>query len=425
MGVNVKGGVWLVRELEDGRYESLVSDAGSEKIRFSSTEQPSILSIGGSIHDGVSFSFGGKYLICFPDGTASFSSENLGAWENLALISYETFQWFLSADKQGWFDCITEEKISFQSFRKQDALTYMDCGAFSYRLSGRPGPVIVSGEQSTQAFIFDSFQRRRNIVRYNPLVYFCVFGDDEYYQCCALALTSLRRFGLYEGDVFIVADRDSNETLSFFPEDVHRNTHIVQASDADHLFERYKIFEHRIDGYSPVLYLDTDIIISSDINGIIKKAAFQDGFHLYREAAGEADLIKVTQWDVIANWWGAWMIGREGEIGDLSFWRATSGIMLFSDLPATHRMFETVCRVGKLTRRHEIDWFGDQPVLNYVATQTEMVDIELLKDKSLNSAYVDHFMSNRARFLMHISMGVGEGKKKFPIMKELFDTLSA
>jgi len=133
--------------------------------------------------------------------------------------------------------------------------------------------------------------------------------------------------------------------------------------------------------------------------------------------------IDESEWDIGTNWFGGWMFARNSEIGTLPFWKATSGIMIFSDHGETKKIFDMICSVGRLTRQHEIDRFGDQPVMNYVTTQNENVNISVLDNKSLNSGNVEHFLSNPERILMHVSLGVGYGNKKLPIMESLFEKI--
>lgn len=424
LGLNVKGGLWLIRETISGSYEYLVRDGVDGALCFSATLPPLLIEIGGSSEDGICLKSSGKILCCQPSGTAQFTATKARGWENLGLIARDSLDWFMNTTVEQWFEWESGNPVIFKRFRKEGANTYLDAEGLSYRLSGRPGPMILGSASPNRITILDSFRRRVDVVRFNPVIYFCVFGSDDYYECCQIAVTSLRRFGRYTGDIIIIADRTPEQVLSILPDDVRDRVLVRPVSGHEPLFERYKVFDHPISEYLPVMYLDTDIVVADDIRPLLKQAATRPGLHMYREAHEPLDDIKDTRWDIDANWWGSWMIGRSDSLADLPFWRATSGIMIFNDLHLIQSLFENVCMMARLTRRHEIDWFGDQPILNYLATQMEIIDISLLNGKSVNSAHADHFMARRKRFLMHVSIGVGKGYKKLPIMQELLRRLS-
>jgi len=115
------------------------------------------------------------------------------------------------------------------------------------------------------------------------------------------------------------------------------------------------------------------------------------------------------------------MLGFGSELGAQPFLRATSGIMMFNDHDATQRIFTNILKVAVLTRHYETDRFGDQPIMNYAAIQSESVDIEMLRGKSLNGSLPVLMMEDTQAILKHVSLGVGMGHEKLDIMNELFD----
>lgn len=419
----VKGGVWFLRENSSNKLEALVACHQEENFEFSYRKQPITINIGGSIEDGISFNYCDFNLSSGHDGKVGFNTKNLFSWENFALISKETFFWIKNAKKEVWIDCQTGKEVFFKGFEKKDRETFADFNFDIYNISGRPGPLLLAAKGENDVLIFDSFKRKRIISKLNPLVYFCVFGKDEYYKCAALAVASLKKFGLYSGKILLISDRSPEETLEFISPEFRDNVEVKFCSGESPIFERYKIYDHEIENYSPVIYLDTDIITGGNINNIIKDVLCSRQFCLYREANEPLKKINETEWVIGNNWHGAWMFGRNGEIGELDFWKATSGIMMFTDHQETRKIFEMICFVGRITRREEIDWFGDQPVMNYVLTQNENINISVLEGKSLNSGAVEQFLSNPDRILMHISLGVGYGSEKLPIMTSLFEEL--
>ena len=271
--LNVKGGAWLVSFSKNMHSRFLVWKENSYV--FSNEGEPATFQIGGSNQDGISLVFDGNYLSCVPDGSVNFNARCSDKWESLALISAKTLKWFENTQEEKWFDVLTGSRFSFKGFKKEATKTYIDCGTASYRLSGRPGPIVASGSQRNRVTIFDSFQRSRNAFLYNPLVYFCVFGDDYYYSCCVVAIISLRRFGKYSGDIIVICDKNESDFLSLLPPDV--SVRVIVKTDfcstkMDMIFKRYSIFDFGVEKYYPILYLDTDIIVSDDINYLIFNA---------------------------------------------------------------------------------------------------------------------------------------------------------
>jgi len=419
----VKGGVWFLRKKSSIEFEALVNDGIKESFRFSSTEEPIIINLGGSTQDGISFNLSDFNLAADPKGNASFATKNFLSWENFALLAWDTFIWLQEAQKETWIESTTGKEVFFKNFDKINSETYIDCNFDIYNLSGRPGPLLLKDSNKNRVLIFDSFKRKKSFNKLNPLVYFCVFGSDKYYKCAALSIISLRKFGSYSGKILLISDRPQEETLKFLPVEFQSNIEIQRTSGNSPIFERYNIYDHNIEQYSPIIYLDTDIIVGGNINEIIKDALCSEQFCLYREVNYTVKTINESEWDIGSNWFGGWMFARNSEMGSLPFWRATSGIMIFSDHHETKQIFDMICSVGRLTRRCEIDQFGDQPVMNYVVTQNENINISVLDGKSLNSGDVGHFLSNPERILMHISLGVGYGDKKLPIMEDLFEKI--
>ncbi|GAN53310.1 glycosyltransferase family protein [Tanticharoenia sakaeratensis] len=417
----VEGGAWFLRRNRFGRLEAMISDGVAESPVFSEAGTPLVIGLGGSPHDAISFHSSSLNLSAMPDGTAAFTQSHVLPWESYALIAFETFDWLRRASDESWHETSSRQRVLFDGFRKREAHTFVACGPVEYRLSGRPGPILGQGARDNEVEIFGSFERRRSFIRIEPVVYFCVFGSDQYYKCMALAVTSLRLFGQYNGDIIIIADRDERTTLSYILNPYTRNVRVESPTSHSPLYERYHIFSRNIRKYCPVIYLDIDIIVSGDISSLVIDAACDPGLHLYREDRADICSFNDTESETALNWHGGWMLGFGSELGAQPFLRATSGIMMFNDHDATQRIFTNILKVAALTRRYETDRFGDQPIMNYAAIQSESVDIEMLRGKSLNGSHPVLMMEDTHAILKHVSLGVGMGHEKLDIMNELFD----
>lgn len=400
----------------------LISDGIKEEICFSEYHDGILVNTISTTCDGIGFQSSGLNMICLPDGDISFKSKNILNWETYGVISDSALTYFTNKNSDRWIETKSLKFIKFSGFERKDGKTTIDCHAFKIRLSGRPGPVLIKNSETTY-FLYESFSESRTLRKYNPLIYLSVSGKDSYFECLRIAVNSIFKFGKYTGKVAIISDREEKEINYLFDNDAKNNIIYFKNSGNDPLFERYKIFEHDISDFSPILYLDADIVVSDDINKFLKNTPDNKSVNLYRERNKEIINIDQQPHHPPENWWGMWMFGQDGEIGKTPFYCATSGIILFNNEKRVSDLFSLIENTSKITRKNMIKHFGDQPFLNYCASQSGMLDIRYLTGKSINGSSMNILMNDPKRFLKHVSLGVGKSESKQVIMREIYNKL--
>ena len=86
------------------------------------------------------------------------------------------------------------------------------------------------------------------------------------FQCLGWLLQSLAEFGNYSGEVAIFSDRPAEQTSGYVPRPLKDKVKVK--APAGGFAARYAISEQDMSVYSPVLYLDTDVIVNTDINPV-------------------------------------------------------------------------------------------------------------------------------------------------------------
>lgn len=98
------------------------------------------------------------------------------------------------------------------------------------------------------------------------LVYFVAVGDDVYFEQAYAAIYTLRRYGGYEGDVAVITDRPEKVTWDVKVFDVRPVAPRKEDTPATAYGMNCKALLNRFlhpEMYSFVLFLDTDILVTS------------------------------------------------------------------------------------------------------------------------------------------------------------------
>jgi hypothetical protein len=124
------------------------------------------------------------------------------------------------------------------------------------------------------------------------LVYYLLYGDDiKYFNMLKLSILTLVKNGNYKGDILIITDNINDRIKEI---DIDNNVYVMVSNMNDFngtksLF-RYYIFNFEfIDNYDKILYIDTDVLISKDINHIfsINKGEFNFSIETYKKGLND------------------------------------------------------------------------------------------------------------------------------------------
>ncbi|CDX36458.1 hypothetical protein MPLSOD_270098 [Mesorhizobium sp. SOD10] len=221
---------------------------------------------------------------------------------------------------------------------------------------------------------------------FRPLVYTVAFGDNTYFECLNIMLTSLLEFGDFNGNIAIVSDRKAEEIRPYIPRQYRSRIHFESVTHIN-ICQRYIISSHIFNDYSPIMYLDTDVVVDADIESILRDVLEADGVCVTTESSGYPELASSKIADVIdsrriGNWFGLELCRADPECAQRFLPCANSGIIGYKDAEFFRPVGAQVARLCQdPTNRELIRWFGDQPILNYVLVRTQTADTEPLDNR--------------------------------------------
>jgi hypothetical protein len=265
------------------------------------------------------------------------------------------------------------------------------------------------------------------LARYRPLIYFAVYGPDRYFACLSLALQSIFRHGAFDGTVCIASDRGRDEVAPFVPDAfagrwIHRDI----TADAG-LFARYDCLDWGLEAFSPVLYMDTDVIINAPLAPLLTPLAGSRRVHagtsdrLAPHLAGKAWRAHASD---LADWFGNWLFGNDPRLADQPFAMGGSGIIGFATMGDAQLAFDTVRALRRHVRPELLAYFGDQPLFNYALHVLGCGNFTTLETCIDLARHIGECGEAR-RGLMHFHAGVGNVEVKHEAMLHYMARLDA
>jgi hypothetical protein len=256
------------------------------------------------------------------------------------------------------------------------------------------------------------------LARYRPLIYFAVYGPERYFECLALALQSMAAHGGFDGTLCIASDRGRDGVSRFVPEAfagrwLHRET----SAEAG-LFARYECIGWALEAFSPLLYLDADVIINAPLTPLLTRLAASRRLHV-STSNRFAPHLTGHPWRAhasdLADWFGNWLFGHDPRLADLPFAMGGSGTIGFSTVGDARLAFDTVRALRRSVRYELVEYFGDQPLFNYALHVLGCGEFAAL-DAFLDFARHAGECGEARRGLMHFHAGVGNVDVKHEAM---------
>jgi hypothetical protein len=255
--------------------------------------------------------------------------------------------------------------------------------------------------------------------RFRPLIYFAAYGGNLYYECLRLALQSLAEHGAFDGTLCIAADRPRGAVRRLVPGAFEgRWLHRETTADAG-LFARYDIDGWGLEGYSPILYLDADVIINAPLTPLLTllsgsgrvHAGTSNFFvpHLAGRPYGDHD-------PDLADWFGAFLFGHDPRLAGRPFAMGGSGTIGFATVADARLAFDTVRALRRSVSPERLAKYGDQPLFNYALHTLDCGDFTTL-DPFIELARDASECSTARRGLMHFHAGVGNVRVKHESMR--------
>jgi hypothetical protein len=258
-----------------------------------------------------------------------------------------------------------------------------------------------------------------HLARFRPLIYFTIYGGDLYYACLRIALRSLADHGAFDGTVCIAADRPRGAVRRLVPEAfagrwLHRET-----TAAAGLFARFDCDQWGLEGFSPILYMDVDVVIDAPLTPLLTRIAGSARLHVgtsnhfVPQLAGRP----YTDYDSdLADWFGHWLFGHDPRLAQVPFAMGGSGTIGFATIADARLAFDLVRVLRRRVRLELVEYFGDQPLFNYALHALGCGDFAAL-DPFIELARDAGECSGARRGIMHFHAGVGNAQVKLDAMR--------
>jgi hypothetical protein len=255
--------------------------------------------------------------------------------------------------------------------------------------------------------------------RFRPLIYFATYGGDIYDACLRLALQSLADHGDFDGTLCIATDRPRGAVRRLIPRAFDgRWLHREITADAG-LFARYDADAWGLEGFSPLLYMDADVIINAPLAPLLTALAGSRRLHV----ATNNDVVPhlagrpyAEHEAEVANWFGAFLFGHDPRLAQAPFAMGNSGTIGFATIADARLAFDAVRALRRSVCPELVATYGDQPLFNYALHTLGCGDFTTL-DRFIELARHTGECSSERRGLVHFHAGVGNVRVKLESMR--------
>jgi hypothetical protein len=216
-------------------------------------------------------------------------------------------------------------------------------------------------------------------------------------------LASLLEFGCFKGNIAVISDQPPEKIIPYIPIEYRSRVHFEIVPSMD-VFQRYLISSPIFDNYSPIIYLDTDIVVDADINSTLRDILRADGICVTTESSSYPELASSKIANVIdsrriGNWFGLELCRADPECAQKLLPCANSGIIGYKNADFFRPIGAQVAALCQdHTNRELTRWFGDQPVLNYVLVRTQTADTASLSNRCKFVSEWDQFSGESSGF---------------------------
>jgi hypothetical protein len=208
------------------------------------------------------------------------------------------------------------------------------------------------------------------IVRFDPLIAFVLFGGGAWAEQLRVAADSLVRFGGYDGPVLVIGDQPADVVRGLLPPGLRDKLavrHVPGGDAADYQGARMLLGElpEALDR-QPVIYADTDVVFDAPILPILRRLALQRSMTAQQEERSPLPHAGPTG--------GALFAEDPAPVAGLNGFN--SGLLGFPNLREHGRVLRASRRA--LTAHAALfgrdDPWADQPMINYIARKLEAFD---------------------------------------------------
>lgn len=242
------------------------------------------------------------------------------------------------------------------------------------------------------------------------LIYMCVFHQESYIQLLKLLITSISLKGNTKDDILIITSPSFKPLIEKELESFQMNFQYYLL-DFHTLFEagcaRLNIFNYEhIDKYDKILYLDTDILIHSDMNVLFTL----DSEKMYTLEEG----------NIGHEYWGGQFFNFNQYDRNISAF--TSGILLFKNCESIKSLFLSIQRHINyyVSKNATVPICLDQPFIVYNSITQNKYDNQVLKQYAENNPSIV-----TSKIIYHFPGGPGAYASKFMKMTNFWKKMNA
>lgn len=244
------------------------------------------------------------------------------------------------------------------------------------------------------------------------LIYMCIFFNKNYIHLLKLLLQSLNEFGKKNEntDILIITDPEFVQWIQEMSSEYAITLKYMVVSNIQTIFyaaaARILIFQYsEIDLYEKILYLDTDIVISSDINRIFNLSIESKIYGLPEGTIGDA-------------WWGGPEFFDFTKI-EKNISAFSTCCLLFPNTPEVKELFKKIHKyIGEKAYQVRTPITLEQPFVVYVAVTEKMYNNTLL-----SGLIVNHPESYTGQVISHFPIGPGDYSSKLKKMITFYSIL--
>jgi len=339
---------------------------------------------------------GESYLTAFENGEIKFKANKVRDWEKFYILDQNSIIFCDLAIKKRLKDS-KKNQIEETSLIIFDNKIHIALGADILTPSYMPPSII---EDNFCNIKYKTLNNSLKLSYRKELIYFCVYGKQEYYDCFKLALESLIKFGKYTGDILIKCD---NLDLVKKITNQYENSFFYSKIDESYgIFNRYHLNEDILNNYDSIVYFDSDILTINNIYNFFSRIDSNSDLVVYNEFNDEDRNKKILSNN---SWFGLNYVSYISH--DCHKYVLNSGFFIINNLNKVKPIFNRVLAYSKWIKK-----YGDQPFLNISLYNSDLIVTELKYDNGLAfSRSLYEFYKNLDKSLIHFNSGVGNLSK--------------
>lgn len=241
------------------------------------------------------------------------------------------------------------------------------------------------------------------------LIYICVFYQESYIQLLKLLITSIHK-NSNKTDILIM-------TSPAFQPIIEKEISCFDLSIKYYIFNvrtlfetgcaRYNIFNYeKIYMYNKILYLDTDVLVNSDLNILFNQDISPDKLYALEEGT------------IGHEYWGSQFFDSKINRNISAF---SSGVLYFMNSITIKNLFNrTKSHITKYSKGHPVPECLDQPFIVYNAISQNKYDNQMMKLYVKNNPSIH----SSAQIIYHFPGGVGHFTSKYDKMTEFWEKMN-